>query len=87
MNDTSPPPLFLNENPVAVPLPRVMQQAYLWAMAGLGGIATGALFVFAVATQSGADAERIASAGESGQSGLATLVGNLAATHGRPGAF
>ncbi|MGU3359215.1 hypothetical protein ACLBWX_02660 [Methylobacterium sp. M6A4_1b] len=85
MNDTSPPPLFLNENPVAVPLPRVMQQAYLWVVAAIGGLATVALFVFAVATQSGADAERIAGAQESGRSNLATLVGNLAALHGRPG--
>jgi hypothetical protein len=87
MNDTSPPPLLLNENSVAVPLPRVMQQAYLWVVAGIGGVATVALFVFAVATQSGADAERIAGAQESRGSSLATLVGNLAATHGRPGAL
>ncbi|KQP31610.1 hypothetical protein ASF49_09155 [Methylobacterium sp. Leaf104] len=87
MNDTSPPPLFLNENPVAVPLPRAMQQAYLWVVAAIGGLATVALFVFAVATQSGADAERIAGAQESARSGLATLVGNLAALHGRPGAL
>ena len=87
MNDTSPPPLFLNESPVAVPLPRVMQQAYLWIVAGLSGLATIALFVFAVATQSGADAERIAGAQGSGRSNLATLVGSLAAMHGRPGAL
>jgi hypothetical protein len=65
----------------------MMQQAYLWVVAALGGLATVALFVFAVATQSGADAERIAGAQESGRSGLATLVGNLAAMHGRPGAL
>ena len=87
MNDTSPPPLFLNENLVAVPLPRMMQQVYLWVVAGLGGLATVALFVFAVATQSGADAERIAGAQDNGRSGLAALVGNLAAMHGRPGAL
>ncbi|KQP54230.1 hypothetical protein ASF41_10965 [Methylobacterium sp. Leaf111] len=87
MNDTSPPPLFLNESPVAVPLPRVMQQAYLWIVAGLSGLATIVLFVFAVATQSGADAERIAGAQESGRSNLATLVSSLAAMHGRPGAL
>lgn len=82
MNDTSPPPLFMNENPVAVPLPRAVQQAYLWVITGLGGLATVALFVFAVATQSSADAERIAGARASG---VSSLVGHLAATHGRPG--
>ncbi|MBY0258086.1 hypothetical protein [Methylobacterium sp.] len=87
MNDTSPPPLFINENPVAVPLPRAMQQAYLWVVAGLGGLATVALFVFAVATQSGADAERIASGQTGERTGLATLIGHLGATHGRPGAL
>ena len=87
MNDTSPPPLFLNENPVAVPLPRAVQQAYLWVITGLGGLATIALFVFAVATQSGADAERIAAAQNGERSSLGTLIGNLAATHGRPGAL
>ncbi|MCJ2037121.1 hypothetical protein [Methylobacterium sp. J-068] len=86
MNDTSPPPLFMNENPVAVPLPRAVQQAYLWVVTGLGGVATIALFVFAVATQSGADAERIAGAQNDERSSLAVLIGGLAATHGRPGA-
>lgn len=77
----------MNENPTAVPLPRAMQQAYLWVITGLGGAATVALFVFAVATQSNADAERIVDAQSVGRSGLATLVGNFAAIHGRPGAL
>ena len=85
MNDTSPLPLFMNENPVAVPLPRAVQQAYLWVITGLGGLATVGLFVFAVATQSSADAERIAGGQADGRTGIAALVGHLAATHGRPG--
>ncbi|WP_264046087.1 hypothetical protein [Methylobacterium flocculans] len=87
MNDTSPPPLFMNETPVAVPLPRAVQQAYLWVVAGLGGLATIGLFVFAVATQSSADAERIAGRNGAERSSLATVIGHLAATHGRPGAL
>jgi hypothetical protein len=87
MNDTSPPPVFLNENPAAVPLPRALQQAYLWVVTALGGLATVALFVFAVATQSGADAERIVGGQGGDRSSLATMIGNLAATHGRPGAL
>lgn len=75
--------MFLDEHPVAVPLPRAMQQAYLWVVAGVGGLATVALFVFAVATQSGADAERIAGSG----TGPATLIGHFGALHGRPGAL
>lgn len=85
MSDSSPPPLFLNENPVAVPVPKLVQQAYVWLIAGLAGMATIALLVFAVATQSGGDAERIA--GAEGRSGLATLIGAMAASHGRPGAL
>lgn len=87
MNDTSPPPLFLTENSVAVPLPRAVQQVFLRVVASIGGLATLSLFVFAVATQSGADAERIASAQNGDRSGLSALVGSLAATHGRPGSI
>lgn len=83
MNDTGPPPLFLNENPAAVPLPKAVQQAYLWVVTLLGGAAAIALFVFAVATQSDADAQRISAGGST----LQVLTGALAVMHGRPGAL
>ncbi|MCJ2131952.1 hypothetical protein [Methylobacterium sp. E-045] len=83
MSDSSQPPVFLSETPHAVPVPRVVQQAYLWVVSALGGLATIALLVFAVATQSNADADRIA--GAKGGSSIDALVGALAVTHGRPG--
>lgn len=85
MSDSSPPPLFLNDNPAAVPIPRAVQQAYLWLVAGLGGLAAMTLLVFAVATQSSADAERIT--GAKGRTSVHALVGALSVTHGRPGSF
>lgn len=84
MNDLSPTPLFLNENPVAVPMPKALERATLWLFASLGGVAATAILVFAVATQSGADAERIAGV-QTG--GVNAFVSSLAATHGRPGAL
>ena len=84
MIDTTPTPLFLNENPAAVPIPRVVQQVYLW---GFGGLATLALLVFAVATQSGSDAERIAGMRNGGDAAPAALVKAFAVIHGRPGTF
>ncbi|NEU11528.1 hypothetical protein G3T14_05225 [Methylobacterium sp. BTF04] len=85
MNDSGPTPLFLNENPVAVPIPRAVQQAYFWGVAGLGAVAAIAVFVFAVATQSGTDAERIV--GVRADTTLSALTSAMAATHGRPGAL
>lgn len=85
MSDLSQPHPFLAENPAAVPIETAARQAYAWLVAALGGSAAVALLVFAVATQSGADAERIAGAG--GRSSLPGLIGHLAAAHGRPGAF
>jgi hypothetical protein len=84
MIDTTPTPLYLNENPAVVPIPKVVQQAYLWAF---GGLATLAVLVFAVATQSGADAERIAGMRTGGDSAPAALVKAFAVVHGRPGTF
>lgn len=83
MNDTGQPPLFLDENPAAVPLPKAVQQAYLWVVALIGGTAAMGLFVFAVATQSDADAKRISNGGST----LSVLTGSLAVMHGRPGAL
>lgn len=83
MNDTGPRPLFLDENPAAVPLPKAVQQAYLGLLTLIGGAAAIALFVFAVATQSDADARRISDGGST----LTVLTGALAVMHGRPGAL
>ncbi len=83
MSDSSPQPLFMNENPAAVPVPRAFQQAYLWLIAGLGGSAMLGLVVVGIATQSSAHAERIA--GAQGQPGIHGLVGALAIAQGRPG--
>jgi hypothetical protein len=84
MIDTTPTPLFLNENPVAVPIPKVVQQAYVWAF---GGLATLVILVFAVATQSNADAARITGLRDGATSASTTLVNAFAVAHGRPGAF
>jgi hypothetical protein len=84
MIDTTPTPLFLNENPAAVPIPSVVQQAYVWAF---GGLVTLALLVIAVATQSDADATRITGLRDGAASAPATLVNAFAAAHGRPGTF
>ncbi|MHC2088208.1 hypothetical protein [Methylobacterium sp.] len=85
MSDSSQPPVFLSETSHAVPVPRVVQQAYFWVVSALGGVATIALLVFAVATQSNTDAERIAET--KGRSSINALVGALAVTHGRPGSL
>ncbi|MBO1018923.1 MULTISPECIES: hypothetical protein [unclassified Methylobacterium] len=85
MSDSSQPPVFLSETSHAVPVPRVVQQAYFWVVSALGGLATIALLVFAVATQSNTDAERIAET--KGRSSINALVGALAVTHGRPGSL
>ena len=84
MIDTTPTPLFLNENPVAVPIPKLVQQAYVWSF---GGLATLVLLVFGVATQSSADAERIVGMRTGGGSAPAALVNAFAVGHGRPGTF
>lgn len=82
MSDLSPNPFFSIETESSPIAPQVAEQAYLGMLAGVGAVAAAALLVFAVATQSGADAERIASA-EPGS--VTTLVGAFAASHGRPG--
>ncbi|MGU3540942.1 hypothetical protein [Methylobacterium sp. A54F] len=79
MNDPGSSPLYIAERAAAVPVPRAVEKAYLWAVAALGGAAAGALLIFAVATQSSTDAERIVSAG----SPLDALVGAFAASQGR----
>lgn len=83
MNDPSQPQLFLDDT-ISVPLPRSFQKFSLWLVGALGVATTGILLIFAVATQSGADAERIA--GSQGE-GVRSLVSAIAATHGRPGAL
>ena len=74
MNDPSAQ-LYLGENPGSVPIPRVVERAYLWLLAALGGTSLAALLIFAVATSSSAEAERIA-----GSDGgyAATLVSAMA---------
>ncbi|KAB1070385.1 hypothetical protein [Methylobacterium planeticum] len=83
MNDPSPTPLYVGESPVAVPIPRAVERAYLWCVAGLGGVATAALLIVAVATQSNAEAERIAAGQANGAGYLETLVSALATGQGR----
>ncbi|AWN44168.1 hypothetical protein U8607_11835 [Methylobacterium durans] len=83
MNDPSPTPLYIGENPVTVPVHRAVEKAYLWALAAIGGTAAAGLVVFAVATQCGSDAERMANADAAGSGYLGTLVTALAVNHGR----
>ncbi|MFD0935267.1 hypothetical protein ACFQ12_08720, partial [Methylobacterium trifolii] len=61
MSDTSP--LYIGENPAAVPMHRAVEKASLWLAGAACGLATAALLVFAVATESGTEAERIARSG------------------------
>ena len=74
MNDPISSPLLIQPS-----LPRLVERSYLWAIAALGGLATGALMVFAVATQSSADAERVAGGGSYSE----TLVSALAVAQAR----
>ncbi|WP_375465458.1 hypothetical protein [uncultured Methylobacterium sp.] len=80
MTDATSSQLYLGENPGTVPLPRVVERAGLWLLATLGGTSLAAILVFAVATQSSAEAERLAGKG-SGYT--ATLVSALAVAHAR----
>jgi hypothetical protein len=82
MSDLSQTPFFSITATAHPGVPKVAEQAYLGLVASLGGLAAAALLIFAVATQSAADAERIAGA-EPGS--VTTLVAAFAATHGRPG--
>ncbi|KQP60995.1 MULTISPECIES: hypothetical protein [unclassified Methylobacterium] len=82
MNDTRPTDMFLDQPPV--PLPRSLQQAYLWVLGTVSMAGTVLVLVFAVATQSNADSERIATTQEGGVKGLLSAI---VATHGRPGAI
>ena len=77
MNDPISSSILIAETPIAAP--RLFERVGLWTLATLGGLATGALMIFAVATQSSADAERIGG----GASYAETLVGALAAAQGR----
>ena len=81
MNDPSPSPLYLGESPAAVPIPRVVERAYVWAVGGLGGLATALLLMFAVANQSSTEADRIAASAADGYMG--SLLSAMASGHGR----
>ena len=83
MNDPSPTTHFLVDNSASSGIPRAAEQAYLGLLAGFGGLVTAAILIFAVATQSSADAERIARADGTG---VSTFVASFVASHGRPGA-
>jgi hypothetical protein len=79
MNDPSPSPLYIVDPASTVRIPRMLERAFLWTLGGLGSLATLGLLVFAVATQSGADSERIV-----GTSDYATgLVSALATAQAR----
>lgn len=82
MNEPSPTSVFLVDNSTTAHIPRAAEKAYLGLLAGIGGLLTAGLLIVAVATQSSADAERIATA--DGRS-VGTLVAAFAASHGRPG--
>lgn len=80
MNDTISFQLCLDENLVAVPTSRLAERVRPWLTAALGGTTFAAILVFAVATRSGAEAERLAGAGGSY---AATLVSAMAVSHAR----
>lgn len=81
MNDPTPSPLYIGESPAAVPVPRVVERAYLWAVGGVGGLATALLLMFAVANQSGMEADRIAASAGDGYMG--SLLSAMASGHSR----
>ncbi len=81
MNDPSPTSLCIPDPAAAVRLPRALERAGLWTIGAVSGVATFALLVFAVATQSSTDAERIAGTGDY----AAGLVAALATTQARGG--
>ena len=84
MNDPSPTQLFFEETSGTVPVPHSLQQAYFWVLGVIGTTATALVLVFAVATQSGADSERIS---RSDGEGAKALLSAIVAMHGRPGAL
>lgn len=81
MNDPSPSPLFIPNHSAAVRLPRTLERAGIWTLGALGSLATLDLLVFAVESQSSADAERIAATGDY----AAGLVSALAVSQARGG--
>ncbi|MHB2206045.1 hypothetical protein [Methylobacterium sp. CM6257] len=78
----SPSPLYLSETPAVVAAPRAMVRAYLALVAALGGLATAAMLMTSVATNSGGEAERIAATQDDGYA--ATLVAALAVNFSKP---
>lgn len=82
MIDPAPSPLYLGESPAAVPIPRIAERAYLWAVGGLAGLGVALLLMLAVAQRSSMEAERIATSAAGGGY-IATLVSALAVAHGR----
>ena len=83
MNDPSPTHMFFDDTS-SVPVPHSIQRAYLWLLSTLGIAAAALVVMFAVATQSNADSERIA---RSDGSGVKAVISAIVATHGRPGAL
>ncbi|SDA18963.1 hypothetical protein SAMN02799622_02177 [Methylobacterium sp. UNC378MF] len=78
----SPSPLCLTETEAVAAVPRAAVRAYLAMVAGLGGLATGAMLMMSVAANSGGEAERITATQD--DSYAATLVGALAVNLSKP---
>lgn len=81
MNDPSPTQMFFDET-AAIPVHQSFQQAYFWLLGVIGIAAMVLVLMFAVATQSASDSERIA---RSDQGGVKAILSAIVATHGRPG--
>lgn len=75
-------PLCLSQTQDAVTAPRAAYRAYLALVAACGGLVTGGMLMMSVASNSGAEAERIASMQDDGYA--ATLVAALSVNFAKP---
>jgi len=79
---SDPASLCLGEPPAVAVAPRAAMRAYLALVAAVGGVVTSGMLMMSVATNSGAEADRIASMQDGGYA--ATLVAALSINLSKP---
>lgn len=82
MIQPDPAPMCLSEPQAIAAAPRAAQRAYLALVAALGGMATAGMLMMSIATNSGAEAGRIASMQD--EDYAATLVAALTVNLSKP---